>query len=315
LKSRESNELNIHCLEHGQRELFFTTGDLKAAETTVTAVPRYFSFGQDVIDIKLQMSILRSVTGEDPYLDRETAINRGSLWKGWYLNKARESRQFVLHHLPIIARKYVHVWGLEFILVDDNDVISQHFLRQIDDQIRKLIHYSNQAPVAQLRTSGALPMDSSTTKNPSRTKNKANLPPEVESPPKRIRRASSLLLPNLPGALPSSLKAVELKDITLNELAAVEHCLWLLQQQRMPLSEVALKESAELLGLTVKEKQLMPTSISLLELTELLPSQASRAMTNVKSARKSLLNAMVDMIGTNLFLSTCCRRHLASTSC
>ena len=91
LKSRESNELNIHCLEHGQRELFFMTGDLKAAETTVTAVPRYFSFGQDVIDIKLQMSILWSVTGEDPYLDRETAINRGSLWKGWYLNKARES--------------------------------------------------------------------------------------------------------------------------------------------------------------------------------------------------------------------------------
>jgi hypothetical protein len=38
LKSRESNELNIHCLEHGQRESFFMTGDLKAAETTVTAV-------------------------------------------------------------------------------------------------------------------------------------------------------------------------------------------------------------------------------------------------------------------------------------
>jgi hypothetical protein len=37
-------------------------GDLKAAETTVTAVPRYFSFGADDIDIKIQMSILMTPT-------------------------------------------------------------------------------------------------------------------------------------------------------------------------------------------------------------------------------------------------------------
>jgi hypothetical protein len=80
------------------------------------------------------------------------------------------------------------------ILEDDNDVFSQHLLRQIDDQIRKLIHYSNQAPVAQLRTSGAIPIDSSTKKDSSRTKNKADLPAqdEVESPPKRMKCASSL---------------------------------------------------------------------------------------------------------------------------
>jgi hypothetical protein len=54
--------------------------------------------------------------------------------KDWYLNKARNSMQFVLHHLPVIACKYVHVWGLELI-VDDDHVISQHLLRQIDDQI------------------------------------------------------------------------------------------------------------------------------------------------------------------------------------
>ena len=54
--------------------------------------------------------------------------------KDWYLNKARNSMQLVLHHLPVIACKYVHVWGLELI-VDDDHVISQHLLRQIDDQI------------------------------------------------------------------------------------------------------------------------------------------------------------------------------------
>jgi hypothetical protein len=64
-----------------------------------------------------------------------------------------------------------------------------------------------------------------------------------------------------------------------------------------------LKESAELLGLlrVIVEKQLMPTSISLLELTELPPLQVSRGMTNAKSACTSLLNRMVDIIG-NLFL-------------
>jgi hypothetical protein len=158
------------------------------------------------------------------------------------LNEARDSWQFVLHHLPAIARKYVHVWGLELIPVDDNDVILQHLLRQIDDQIRKLINYSNQAPVAQLRTSGALPMDSSRT-NASTMKNKANLPAqdEVEPPPNRMRPASTLALSNLPGAVPSRLKAVELKDTTLNELAAVEHCLWLLQQQQLQRCVVAKK--------------------------------------------------------------------------
>ena len=177
------------------------------------------------------MSILRSVTGKDPYLDQETAINRGSLWKGWYLNKARDSRQFVLHHLPVIARNYVHVWWLEWILVLDNgDVISPHLLRQVDDQIRKLIHYSNQAPVAQLRNSGAVPMDLSTTNASSTTKNKASLDAqdEVELPPKRMR-------PNFSGLLPSRLKARELKDTTLDELAAIEHCLWILQQQHWPI--------------------------------------------------------------------------------
>jgi hypothetical protein len=148
-------------------------------------------------------------------------------------------------------------------------------------------------------------MDSSTTKDSFTTKNKADSPAqdEVEPPPKRMRCASSLPSPNYPGAFPSRLKAVELNDATLNELAAVEHCLWLIQRQLLPLSEVGLKESAELLGSTFNEKQLTPTSIiSLLELTELLPLQASRAMTNAKSACMSLLNVMVDIVGANLFL-------------
>jgi hypothetical protein len=143
------------------------------------------------------------------------------------LNKSGDSTQFVLHHLPAIARKYVHVWGLDLILVDNYDVISQHLLRQIDDQIGKLIHNSNQAPVAQLRTSGAVPMDSSMTKDSYMTKNNSDLPAqdEVELPSKGMRCAPSLPWPTFPGALPSHLKAVELNNATLNELAAIQHCL------------------------------------------------------------------------------------------
>jgi hypothetical protein len=101
--------MSIHCLEHDDEGKLFSTGGLKVAKTSITASitakPRYFSFGKDsVIDIKIQRSILQSVTGEDPYLDHDTAINRAaSLWKGWYLRKATDSRQFVLNFLSDVA--------------------------------------------------------------------------------------------------------------------------------------------------------------------------------------------------------------------
>jgi hypothetical protein len=86
-----------------------------------------------------------------------------------------------------------------------------------------------------------------------------------------MRRASSLLSPSFPCELPNCLKAGELKDTKINKLAAIKKILWLLQQQQLPLSEAALEVPLESLGSTVNKKQLMPTSISLLKLTELLP--------------------------------------------
>jgi hypothetical protein len=97
-------------------------------------------------------------------------------------------------------------------------------------------------------------------------------------------------------ALPSSLKQVELKERGVNEFAAIEHCLWLRQEDHgLPLSQVALEESAESLGLRVE--QLIPTTISLYDLNDLVPIQVSRAMVNVKKVR----NAMFEKLG-NLFL-------------
>eukprot|EP00978_Attheya_sp_CCMP212_P041603 scaffold240595_cov63-Attheya_sp.AAC.3 len=157
--------------------------------------------------------------------------------------------------------------------------------------------------------------------------------PNVESPPtkrmrsivspptKRMKSAvplpimtivpSSITMPITPitpisvDTLSSSLNMMELKTTRINELAAIEHCVWLLQQQGPPLSTIMLTESSVSLGLRMVDKQqLMPTSISITitELTELLPAKLSRAMKNVKRVHTSLLNAMVDVIG-ELFLA------------
>ena len=88
---------------------------------------------------------------------------------------------------------------------------------------------------------------------------------------------------------------MELKEVSVNELAAIEHCLWLRLQ--LPLSQVALNESAEILGLRID--QLIPTTISLLELNELGLGQASRGMVNVKIARTSMFDKFGDLFLPN----------------
>jgi hypothetical protein len=70
------------------------------------------------------MSILQSITGKQGSISGSWYCNqeRLSVEKMVHTQKAVESRQFELNHLPAIARKYVHVWELE-LLVDD-DVIA-----------------------------------------------------------------------------------------------------------------------------------------------------------------------------------------------
>jgi hypothetical protein len=159
LTTFKSNDLGIHCPEHGQCQPFSTAGDLNAKRTSVNVKPRYFSVGKDVIEIKIQMSILRSVTAEDQSLNRDTARVRGSIWKGWYLKHPIESRKFRLSHLPGIAKAYEHVWELVGV---DAEVISDSTLNEIDHQIRDLVYHSNKAPVPEVRTRGAVPSELST---------------------------------------------------------------------------------------------------------------------------------------------------------
>ena len=45
LMSSQINQFGIHCLQHGDKFSFSTTGDLKATKASVNAYPRYFSSG------------------------------------------------------------------------------------------------------------------------------------------------------------------------------------------------------------------------------------------------------------------------------
>jgi hypothetical protein len=165
-------------------------------------------------------------------------------------------------------------------ILDAQEVMPQHFLYRIGDQIRNLIHCSNLAPTKQLRSSGVVVLESSVDTNPEECYAQSN-------PSKTISRE-----------LPSSLKTLELSKVTTIEPAAIEHCLSLQHHQGIPLSECSLKVSAESLGLNLEGKQqLMPSSISLSELTQLSPVLVSRAMVNVQKARTSLMTASVALLG------------------
>jgi hypothetical protein len=76
-------------------------------------------------------------------------------------------------------------------------------------------------------------------------------------PPKRMRRDSSMML-SPTRLLAISLKSMALKFVGINELAAIKHCLWIIQEQVKPFSELALNESA-------------PESLSLNEEVKLVP--------------------------------------------
>jgi hypothetical protein len=247
----------------------------------------FFRYGCDrTQSSNVNSPILQLVTGDDQSLDRDTARVRGSL------KYPAESRQFRSSHLPAIANAYDHVWE------SDDVVISDRTLNEIEHQIRDLIRHSNKAPMVQVIISDAVFPELSMMKNKDRPADEEDDDDAQPSLPKRMRKGGPPLLVLSPTqAIPSCFKLVELKKTRVNELAAIEHCLWLRQHRGLPLSQVALEELAESLGLSVE--QLIPTTISLLELNELVPMQLTMARLNVKMARHSMLEKRDDLFLPN----------------
>jgi hypothetical protein len=96
------NDFNIHLMEHGKREAFATDRlDRLAAAGKVNRAPRWFSFGLHCMDIKKQLQIMKSVTGEAPTMDKATAERRKATWLAWHDNVPEQ--EFKRRHLPTIA--------------------------------------------------------------------------------------------------------------------------------------------------------------------------------------------------------------------
>ena len=284
---QQKNEFNICIFKHGKKEEFKT--NLSASHLTVSREPRWFSFGPGQMNIKKQIAIMKAVTGEATKMDKATAEKRKNIWRAWYRNESTVEFE-TQDHLPTIVLQFHGEWE-EAIPVDADlsKQIDPQVLSSVSKEIRCILRACNRVTMG-TRSHGR--------------ETELCAPKEKSPPSKRMRSSASPsphVAPNTGGALPSSLLLVALKKIRINELAVIEHCLWLLKEQGLPLSEVALRQSAESLGLTVDDKDLMPTSVSLLEFNVMLPYQLARAMVNVKSVRTSLLDSMVEMIG-NLFL-------------
>jgi hypothetical protein len=58
----QENDFNMRIFQHGDRETF--ANSWLAGKSTVSQVPRWFSFGSGQINIRKQIAIMKTVTGE-----------------------------------------------------------------------------------------------------------------------------------------------------------------------------------------------------------------------------------------------------------
>jgi hypothetical protein len=69
----------------------------------VSHVPRWFSFGLDQkMNIKKQLKIMKSVTGEAPRMDKATSERRKATWLAWYQGKESGQEYNLSHLLPLL---------------------------------------------------------------------------------------------------------------------------------------------------------------------------------------------------------------------
>jgi len=104
------NPLNIHYCPHGSDESF--PADALKSLSMISRQPRYFSFGPDTVEIKMQLSIVKLVIGEDSTLDEETAKRHQQLWKGWYLKEREACVVFERDDLPVIVQCFPSIWNV-----------------------------------------------------------------------------------------------------------------------------------------------------------------------------------------------------------
>jgi hypothetical protein len=260
------NSFNIHIFRHGKKEAF-TTNRL-AANKKVNREPRWFSFGLKQMDIKKQLLIMKSVTGE------ATCFEVG--WTSCDVS----TREFEESHLPFIAHQCRDEWEAKMPADDgmSSTRIDAQILRGVAKEIRAILVAGDQNRISRTRRShGRLPNE-----EPSgESKESEELEEEHVSPPKRQRLSSTSTRnfvspsPTRRNALPESLKMEALRFIDMHELANVERAIFVQKNESMSAREHC------------RQKQLKePETMSLLTLGNLNPLSLGMASTRIKIVRK-----------------------------
>jgi hypothetical protein len=182
LEQGRSNAFNVHLLKHGRKEAFAT--DRLATVTKSNHVPCWVSFGLDQMDIKKQLKIMKSVTGEAPRMDKATSERRKATWLAWYQDKEL-GQEYNLSHLPTIARQYCDKWEAKIPENDDRSKrLDSHILQRIAIEIR-LIHVACNRIPRRTRSDGLLPREVPIEESKEETKEMEESEDEHASPQKR----------------------------------------------------------------------------------------------------------------------------------
>eukprot|EP00978_Attheya_sp_CCMP212_P002263 scaffold4659_cov73-Attheya_sp.AAC.3 len=234
------------------------------------------------MDTRKQIAIMKTVTGEAPRMYKATAEKRKNIWVAWYHKEYTQEFE-ASQHLLTIARQFHDEWDV--VIPEDDDISKQidpKILQSVANEIRHILQACNRVSRRATRSHE----DRSTVTCYSHT-------PNVESPlTKRMRSTVSTPTKRMKSAVPLPSSMPITPSITTTHITVITPTITV-DTFPSSLKRMELK--------TTNKQHLMPPSISITELTELLPAQLSRAINNVKSVRTSLLNAMVDVIG-ELFL-------------
>jgi len=137
----ERNDEGIYVLAHGSKPK-------PSAGKPHGRAERWFAFVEhdaddnrvDMVDIDMQLSIVRGIMGADPYLHPDVKRRRTEGWRNWWLSQSGGG-DVKRVDIPLIAKEYRDVFP--FVIPDDiNWSRDGILLRAIEDDLKSMIRTS-----------------------------------------------------------------------------------------------------------------------------------------------------------------------------
>lgn len=272
IKAVEENILGVNYINHGRCEEF--TADSLAATATITAIPRYFSFGAK-ISVSRQLEFVKAFTGANSAtMKKATRTRRANNWLLWYRrDSGHDVKSFEALDLAVLL--------LEFQDLFDHDCN----MSTIHSEIRALLVASN-AVKGRTRMSASVGVDLSMSNKrfcatPSSNSGVATLLNRFEDVGTGDEDVNKDLVPHaLSKAVLGAL--VRESNNALDELASLEYVLHLVCVQGMKLDNVV----ATLKASNVAE----PTSITVSVIAALNQRARTWSCKNISVSRKHVLS-------------------------